>query len=264
MKLRLPANVDMPDRILAGLTLRQLLIVGGGVLVVWALYLAIGRSMGAAFAVVALPLGAAGWALATSTPQGIGIDRLAFLAARFLLMPRRLVLAPRGIAVSPKLSRRRLAPIDIPPFGVNEEGLADLGPHGFAVVCRASGINLSLRAEEEQRGLMAGFSRLLNSLDGPAQFLVRSDRFDLTGMLQAIEGGAAALPHPTLEAAARAHAAFLRDLGGRRDALRREVLICLREPRGSEEEAASRIGRRIQQAEALLRGFGIRLRRLTG
>ncbi len=263
MKFRVPANVDMPDRILAGLSLRQLLILAVDGLLIWTLYFAIGRSVTVTvFAAVALVLGAAGLALATSSTHGLGVDRLVFFATRFLLEPKRQVLAPGGLGTSPKISKPSLAPIAFPIYSVGKEGLADLGQHGFAAVCRASGISLALRKVEEQRALMGGFSRLLNSLDAPTQFLIRSERFDLTRMLEDIGERAAGLPHPALEAAARAHLRFLEDLAGQRDVLAREVLVCFREPLSSGEEAGMRLARRIQQAEALLRGFGVTLRRL--
>jgi hypothetical protein len=82
-------------------------------------------------------------------------------------------------------------------------------------------------------------------------------------LVGAIDDAAGGLPHPALETAAREHAAFLRSLGGRRDALSRQVVVCFREP-GEGEEPASGLGHRIEEAGALLRGIGVRLVRQEG
>lgn len=140
----------------------------------------------------------------------------------------------------------------------------DLGDDGAVAICRASSLNFALRSETEQRALIEGLARLLNALDAPLLFLVRSNRVDLRGLIEGIEERARGLPHPALETAAREHAGFLRSLGARRDALSRQVLLCFREPGGSPEEAASRLGHRVEEAAALLRGLGVRLVRLEG
>lgn len=264
MKFRLPANVDMPDRIFAGLTLRQLSILGVDGLLIWLLFVGIGRAVHpAVFGAIALPMAGAGALLVVRTPEGIGLDRLILLAARFLLRPRRLVIAPEGIPF--RLRRKaRIAPIEIPIQDPSTDGdLIDLGPEGFASVCRASGINLSLRSEPEQSSLIETFARFLNALDGPTQFLVVSRRVDLEGLLAGLKKRASSLGHPALEEAARRHADYLEGLVSRRDVRRRELLLCFRDPVTSEEQASTRLHRRIDQAESLFRGMGITLRRLT-
>jgi hypothetical protein len=70
------------------------------------------------------------------------------------------------------------------------------------------------------------------------------------------------LPHPALEAEARAHAAFLAELAGRRDLLRREVLVVLREPPGT--DAAARLHRRAAAAVPALGAAGVALAVLDG
>jgi hypothetical protein len=145
------------------------------------------------------------------------------------------------------------------------DGHVDLGTDGVTAICRASSINLALRSEAEQMALVDGFARLLNALDAPVQFLVRSNRADLRAMVQALEERAGGLPHSALEDAAREHAAFLGHLASMRDVLHRQVLVCFREPSGgSPEEAMSRLDHRMEESAALLRGMGIRLVRLEG
>ena len=138
----------------------------------------------------------------------------------------------------------------------------ELGEEGLAVVCRASSLNFTLRSEPEQRALTDGFGRLLNALDAPTQFLVRSERADLRAVIEDIEERATALAHPALEGAALEHAAFLRSLASQRDALSRRVFIGFRE-RGARDEAATRLAHRAEEAETLLRGLGIKLTHLA-
>ncbi|MGH2767666.1 MAG: PrgI family protein, partial [Actinomycetota bacterium] len=97
MKVRVPANVDMPDRIVAGLTIRQLAILALDGLVLWALFLAAGRALSPiALVAVSVPLAAAGLAAGASSPHGISLDRLVRLALRYLQSAKRRVLAPEG------------------------------------------------------------------------------------------------------------------------------------------------------------------------
>lgn len=260
MKFRLPANVDMPDRIVAGLTFRQLIIVAADALAIWLLFVAFGSLVHpAVFAFIGIVMAASGFALATSTPEGIGVDRLVVLAARFLRVPKRQVVAPEGIqstAINPSAAAMRL-----PVYDVTDAGFINLGQEGLASICRASGVNLALRSEKEQQALIEAFSRFLNSLEGCVQILVASYRVDLTPLLAEMNERAQALAHPALRRAAQEHWMFLEELGAARSARRRDLLVCFR---ASLERTAAEaeLRRRVEQAQSLLRGFGVSLRPL--
>lgn len=269
MRMRIPADVDMADRIFAGLTARQLLILGGHGLALVILYQALGpRAPLPVFAVVAVPVALAGLLWATTSPAGTTWERMALAALRHIITPRRRVLAPEGLPVEPAWARPAvgsLAPLELPMEGASPDGHIELGRDGLVALCRASAINFALRSEAEQEALVEGFARLLNALDAPVQFLIRSNRADLRAVVDALEERAGGLPDVALEAAAREHAAFLRALASRRDVLERQVLVCFREPGGgSEEDSIRRLGHRVEEAAALLRGMGIRLARLDG
>jgi hypothetical protein len=268
VKVRIPADVDMADRIFAGLTARQLAILGGHALLLLALYVGLGQRMPLSiFGVLAVPMALAGLLWATTTPHGTTWERLALAALRHFGKPRRRVLAPEGIPGLPAWAAGAagaVAPLELPLEGASHDGHVELGNEGMAAICLASSINFALRSDAEQLALVAGFARLLNALDAPVQFLVRSNRADLRSFLDAIEEGAAGLPHPGLEAAAREHAAFLRSLASRRDVLSRQVLVCFREPGGVADERFSRLHHRVEEAAALLRGMGVRLVPLDG
>lgn len=268
MRVRVPADVDMADRIFAGLTARQLAILGAHGLLLLALYAVLGERLPLPLlGVVAVPICLLGLLWATTSPEGTTWEQMALAALRHFARPRRRVLAPEGIPEPPAWVGEigALAPLEFPAQEVSPDGHVDLGDDGAVAICRASSVNFALRSETEQRALIEGLARLLNALDAPLLFLVRSNRVDLRGLIEAIGERAGGLPHPALEAAAREHAGFLRSLGARRDVLSRQVLLCFRERAGtSVEDAASRLLHRVEEAAALLRGLGVRLVRLEG
>jgi hypothetical protein len=262
VKVRVPADVDMADRIFAGLTARQLAILGAHGLALLALYAILGERLPLpVLGVVAVPVCLFGLVWATTSPEGTTWEQIGLGALRHFAKPRRRVLAPEAIPEPPAWIRKNgaLAPLEFPVSGTFD-GHVDLGEDGAVAICRASSLNFALRSETEQEALIEGFGRLLNALDAPASFLVRSNRADLRGLIEAIEERSPGLPHPQLEAAAREHAAFLRSLAARRDVLSRQVLLCFRDPDvTTNDESASRLTHRVEESAALLRGLGVRL-----
>ena len=105
---------------------------------------------------------------------------------------------------------------------------------------------------------MAAFGRWLNSLQQPAQILIRAHRVDLSAMATGIRHDAPALPHPALERAALGHAAFLDHLTAERDLLARQVLVAVREP------TAGRAWRRIGDAARALAAADLAVTPLDG
>ncbi|MHB1850372.1 MAG: PrgI family protein [Acidimicrobiales bacterium] len=236
-RVRIPADVERPDRLLANLTARQLAILGVAGVVLWATYTATRHVVPAAvFLAIACPIGAASTLLAVGRVEGQPADRFIIAAWRQLRSPRRLVVAPEGVQAPPTWvamgSGPLPAPLRLPLGGIDGDGTIDLGPDGLAVLCRASSVTFSLRTPVEQEALVAGFARWLNSLAEPAQLVVRAEPVELTVMIDGLLDAAPSLPHPGLEAAARDHARFLTELAASRTLLRREVLVVLRQPSG--------------------------------
>jgi len=96
---------------------------------------------------------------------------------------------------------------------------------------------------------------------------VRAEPVDLTAAIDALLDAAPGLPHPALEAAARRHARFLADLADRRDLLRREVLVVLRQALQSNragDDPAGRLHRRASEAAMALAAAGVTLTILDG
>lgn len=259
--VRVPADVNRPDTLLAGLTARQLLILAAVAAVLYAAWAATRTVVPPLSAVaVAVPVAGAAFAAVTVRRDGIGVDQWAVAAARFRRSPRRLVPRPgRAVpawAAAPP--QPPVAPLRVPAAGINTNstdtggvdgaeasdgieatggvgaaggaGVLDLGSDGAAVVCAATTVNLGLRTPAEQDALVAGYGGWLNSLTGPVQVIIRADRIDLGPLITELQDHAAELPDPALEAAALAHAEFLADLAAGRDLLRRQALLVLREP----------------------------------
>ena len=236
----IPAEIERPDKILAGLTARQVAILATAAVIIWAAFEATRRLVAPpVFAVLAAPVAVAAAALVTGQRDGLSLDRLLIAAWRHARSPRRLVTAPGGIPAAPAWTGPQLArqhggppaPLDPLYRAVTGEGVIGLGDGGSAVAAAVSTVNLALRTPAEQDALTAAYGRWLNSLTGPVQILIRAGHADLSGAVAALEDTAAALPDPALEAAALDHAAFLAGLAGSRDLLTRQVLLITREPR---------------------------------
>ena len=266
-RVRIPADFERPDKLLAGLTARQLAILAVAAVILWAGYAATRHHIPVvAYGAAALPIGAIAVTLALGKMEGTGADRWAAAAWRHHRNPRRLVPAPDGVQPPPAFLHTPggplPAPLRLPVGGVTAEGIVDLDGDGLAVVCRASAVTFGLRTPAEQEALVSGFARWLNSLGEPAQILVRAEPVDLTPTVDALLEAAPGLPHPALETAARSHARFLADLAATRDLLRRQVLVVLRQPAGN--DAAGRLTRRAAEATAGLAAAGVTVTVLDG
>jgi hypothetical protein len=275
-RVRIPADVDRPDKLLAGLTARQLAILAVAAVALWAGYAATRHLVPpAAYGAVAIPIGAIAALLALGRVEGVPADRWVIAAWQHRRSSRRLVPAPEGVPAVPGFLAEAAsskpsalpAPLRLPLAGIGANGVVDLGPDGLAVICRASAVTFSLRTPVEQEALVAGFARFLNSLADPVQVLVRAEPLDVGPAIDALVDAAPGLPHLALERAARDHAAFLADLAASRDLLRREVLVVLRQPAGqasTDGRGAGRLLRRAAEAVTALGAAGVSLSVLDG
>ncbi|MDA8285573.1 MAG: PrgI family protein [Actinomycetota bacterium] len=275
-RVRIPADVDRPDKLLAGLTARQLAILAVAAVALWAGYAATRHLVPpAAYGAVAVPVGAVAALLALGRMEGVPADRWVLAAWRHRKSPRRLVPAPDGVPAVPGFLAKAAgphppalpAPLRFPLAGIDAGGVVDLGPDGLAVICRASAVTFSLRTPAEQEALVAGFARFLSSLAEPAQVLVRAEPLDVGPAICALLDAAPGLPHVALERAARDHAAFLGEFAASRVLLRREVLVVLRQPAAqasAEGDGVGRLLRRAAEAVTALGAAGVSLCVLDG
>jgi len=293
--VKIPADIDVEDKILGPLTARQLGLFAATGLVLYTAWRA-GQQWVPWPVLTALALlVAAGVAvLVLGHRDGVSLDRLLLAAVRQHLQPRRRVATGTGpvpdwitahaSSASGTSPGEAAVGIGLPAEEVSDTGVVDLGREGLAVVAACSTVNFALRTPGEQDALVAVFARWLHSLTAPAQLLVRAERLDVSGQIAELDQQAPRLPHPALTAAAREHADYLHELAAGSQLLRRQVLLVLREPRAlvptrtggiagwwpgrrreparpqgqAERRAAeARLSRRLQEAADLLHPAGI-------
>jgi hypothetical protein len=260
-----PADIDTPDRIVFGLTGRQLVIIGPAAAGAWFLYRTVGAQVPPLALVVAgIPLAGIVAVVALGRSDGLGMDAWLAAALRLRRTPR--FQAPAGTATpaaSPLVATvgALVAPaqLRLPVDAITCDGLVRTGDRTAAVVA-AGTVNLALRTGEEQQALLDGMARWLNSLTGPAQIVVSTQRVDLEPHAARLEADAPALPHPALSDAACDHAAFLRELATSRDPLRRNVLVVV----GADSRERGGAARRGADTARALSALGVPARLLDG
>ncbi|WP_146877349.1 PrgI family protein [Actinomadura madurae] len=251
MSVKIPADVDQPDKILYGLTARQLAIVGGtAALVLWVFLTFQALVPFLALVAVLMPVVAGGFVLAVARRDGMGLDRYLATALAYLRTPKARVAGGEAVQAPPSWCRvrgRLPAPLRLPVRAVRQDGAMELSEGGVAVIVRAGMVAFSLRTPSEQASLVAGFGRWLNSLDYPVQILVQARPVDLSGLADHIAGHARDLPDLALEQAAYEHAAFLTEVGAVHDLLIRQVLIVI--TGAAQTGQASPVARRFGRAQ---------------
>ena len=261
-RVRMPADIERDDTILAGLSVRQLLIIAVPAIGVWGAWSLL-RDVAPlpVVAAIAIPVMGAAVAAALVRRDGLSLDRLLVAAWRFARSPKRRATrtgdpaaeVPSWISARPDPLP---APLNLPVEAIGDNGVIDLGQSGAAIILTCSTVNFSLRTEQEQDALVSGFSSYLNSLSTPVQILVRAESVRLDPLIAALDEAAPALPHPALEQAARDHADYLNDLAQSRDLLYRQVLLVLREPSGTARQQAATLQRRADDAARALAAAG--------
>ena len=163
-----PLRRRAPDKVLAGLTARQVAIAAAAAVIIWAGFQAARHVMPLpAFAALAAPVGLAAVALVIGERDGLPLDRLLAAAWRQARSPRRLVTAPEGIPAPPAWAappgpqprprrRWRRCGGTSPP-----DGVIGLGSAGAATVAAVSTVNFALRSPAEQDALAAAYGRWL-------------------------------------------------------------------------------------------------------
>ncbi|MGW1913239.1 PrgI family protein [Streptomyces sp. NPDC002076] len=258
---RIPADISRPDRLLGPFTARQTAILAIAALVLYGGWWATRPFMTPlAYAVLVIPIAGAVAALAVGRREGIGLDRFLLCALAHARAPKRQVHAPEGVPPLPIAVPDRWAAAAGPPpaamrmpyDGITADAVLDLHREGKAALATCSTVNFELRSAAEQQSLTAAFARWLNSLTGPTQLLVRCHRIDLAPLADTLQQDAAALPHPALERAARAHADFLADLATGTNLLGRQIVLVAREeataPGGRRQAGEGRVRQRVAEA----------------
>ena len=266
MRVRVPADIDRPDTLLAGLNARQLAILTVTALALYGGYAATRPILPAVvYVAVATPVAVAAVVLAVGRRDGLSADRLALAAVRWRRRPRRLVPAAGPIRPAPGRvgsSESLPAALRLPATAIGDHGVIELGADGAALICRCSALTFALRTSDEQHALLAAFGRYLNALTSEVQVVIRTRPADLSGDIAALRDAAPGLPHPALEQAARDHATFLSSLTTEARVLERDVLLVLRDRTTS--GATDRLTRQAAAAADALAAAGVTVTILRG
>jgi hypothetical protein len=260
-----PADLDIADKILFGLTFRQVVLlapIGLGLLGAW-------RSLTATvplplLAAATVPIAAIAFALATVRKDGAGLDQLIWNA---LKTPKRPVASGNAPAsargpmqlLTGKRHQKAAAPT-VPAKGpvraVSAEGLLDLGPAGWAGAADVGFVNFGLRSGAERASLIAAFARLLHGTDAHLQVCVSTRPVDLSAYLARLAAKRTELQNEPLARAAADHQRWLTRLVASKTLLRREITAVVRCP--GRDGAVWAIG----QVEAFAAQIGVASHRL--
>jgi PrgI family protein len=268
-RIKVPADVDLEDRLAFGLTFRQLLILVGAAIGAYLIFSVVGSIAPLPFAAAAAtPIALIGVGLAFGRLDGLPGDRLALAALRLLLGQRRRVLAPEGVS-SPlpgadAVAQPASSPLDVPVRAIFRSGVVELRDGRYCLLATAGGTSFGLRGDEEQVGLVEAYGRWLHSLTEPAGITVRSEPVDLAGKAAALRDDADELPHPALARAARGHADFLQELGDDGGVRRRQIVLTLTTSAKDRDAATATLLRNAEEARELLRAAGVDLRLQDG
>lgn len=261
-RVRLPADVELEDKLAFGLTARQLFLLGATAILTYGLYISASSALPLPIAAaLCAPFAIAGTVLALGRRDGLPADRLARLAVRYLAAPRRRLLAPEGIPASLPGSPKRVpaGAFDLPIRAVLRSGLVELADGSFCVLLRAAAGSFGLKSDEEQAALVEGFGRFLNGVSDPIAIYVRSEPVELDERASTLERRAAEFSSAALADAACAHARFLRDLPRGDDLRRREILLLLCTRAHEAATARTTLERRASETAELLRAAGVEL-----
>ena len=135
--VRVPADVDQEDRVLAGLTARQAAILATAAVSVWLAFTATRHLIPPAIvAGAATPPAVTTVVVALGRRDGLSLDRWLIAGLRQARSPRRLVPAPEGVPAPPAWiappapARARLlpAPLHLPADAISPDGTISLHP----------------------------------------------------------------------------------------------------------------------------------------
>ena len=268
-KARIPADVDTPDKIVYGLTARQLAILAVAGAVVYGLFKTVGPVLPQPVLIgVLIPIVGTAVVLALGRRDGLSMDQWLLAAVRHTRDPKRLAPAPPGPAQPmPAWAPQPATPVGqvpllrLPPRAITDSGVVDTGGRAIALVA-ATTVNIGLRTGDEQSALIGAYGRWLNSLAGPVQIVISAQRVDLSSHAQRIAERADTIGNPALAEAAHDYAAFLDDLAARRDPLWRTVTVAVTAT--GEKGRDTEVLRRADQAASALSALGAQTAVLDG
>jgi hypothetical protein len=266
---RIPADVDTPDKIVYGLTARQVAVLAVAAVIGYGVFRAVGGLLPQPVLIAILtPVAGAAIVLALGRRDGLSMDAWLLSAVRHTRSPKRLAPAAAGRpSAAPTWAPKTDEPVPavpvlrLPATAISDAGVIDAGPHAVALVACTT-VNIGLRTGDEQAALIGGYGRWLNSLSGPVQIVISAQRVDLSSHAQRIADNAETITNPALAGAARDYADFLDDLAVRRDPLWRTVTVAVTAAgaKGRDTEVL----RRAEHAASALSALGAQTAVLDG
>jgi hypothetical protein len=268
-RARIPADVDTPDKIVYGLTARQLAIVAVAGVLGYGVFRAVGDRVPQPVLIAILtPLAGAAIVLALGRRDGLSMDAWILAAVRHTRSPKRLAPAPAGRpAAAPGWAPPTQPPagavpvLRLPAEAISDTGVVDTGSQAVVLVACTT-VNIGLRTGDEQAALIGSYGQWLNSLSGPVQIVISAQRVDLSSHAQRIAEGVETIAHPALADAARDYAAFLDDLAARRDPLWRTVTVAVTAP--GDQGRNAEVLRRAEHTASALSALGAQTAVLDG
>ncbi len=260
-RVRIPADVERPDRLLAGLTARQLAILAVAAVALWAGYTATRHLVPVAvYGAVAIPIGLVAAMLALGRLEGVAADRWVAAAWRHHRAPHRLVPAPDGVPATPAFARRpaRATAGAAASAARRDRRRRDRRPRRRGRGHCLPGQRGHLHSAHPGRA--GGTGRRLRSLaqlarPRPSSSWCGPSRSTSAPPSPHCSRPRRALPHPALEAAARGHAAVPRR-AGRAPGPAAPRGAGRAAPNRARQDAAGRLHRRAAEAAACSRRGG--------
>jgi hypothetical protein len=258
-RARMSADVEAPDRIVAGLTSRQVAVLAVVAATAYLGWRAVRHAVpGTVLVTAAVPVAGLTFALVMGRRDGLGLDVWLGHAARYARDPRRLLPArvPAAPTWAPPVAtgrQPRVGVLRLPAAAIAADGVIRTGRSASVAVVAAATVNVGLRTAADQAGLVAGFASWLNGLTGPAQMVVAAHRVDLPARAVHVADTAQHLGCPALTTMAHEYARFLLDLAEARDPLARAVTVTVA---GTGADASVAARRAADQAAAALAGLG--------
>jgi hypothetical protein len=287
LRARVPADVDAPDKVIYGLTFRQLAVLAAAAAAIYTGWRAARTVLpGPVLLAAAVIGGGLAFGVALGRRDGLPLDAWLAAALRWQRSPRALSTTDTTAGTPPWVAAPAArvslpAPLRLPAQAIDDDGQITLPEAGAtAAVVASTTVNLALRTAAEQAALVEAFGRWLNSLSTRTQIVVCAQPVDLAHHAAALAAAAGRLPHPALAAACADHARYLTELAATRDPLRRQVLLVVRAAAGEHaapdklagaghrDETGRRGGhparRRAEDTARALSGLGVTARALDG
>jgi len=264
--VKLPADVELEDRLAFGFTGRQLALLAAAAVSAYGAFLLLGPLVPAPLALATAVLVLVGGILAAFVRHdGLSGDQLALALARFARTPKRQLLAPERLPLPLPGSPRqpRVAPLEIPIRRVLASGLIERTDGSYCLLLDAHATSFELRSQGEQAAFVSAFARFLNARADPVQISIRSEQASLRPHADQIAHTTQERT-PGLQQAALDHARFLRSLGETQPLKRRRILLVLQTRQRQADLAQIALARLAAEATELLRGAEVQLQPLDG